>query len=71
MHGQQNIKFHHQVFEKGSGMPFSGTWALKFFSECQVLLLTFWHITTAIHSFSIIRKPVPYVSVAATAVANL
>jgi len=52
-------------------MPFCGTWALKFFPECQVLLFTFWHITAAIHSFSIIRKPVPYASVAATAVANL
>jgi hypothetical protein len=52
-------------------MPFFGTWTLIFFPECQVLFLTFWHITAAIHSFSIIRKPVPYASVAATGVANL
>jgi hypothetical protein len=52
-------------------MPFFGTWALTFFPECQVLLLAFWHITAAIYAFSIIRKPVPYASVAATAVANL
>jgi hypothetical protein len=52
-------------------MPFVGTWTLKFFPECQVLLLAFWRVTDAIHSFPFIRNPMPYASVAATAVANL